>query len=152
MRLRNGDALLQRFGIGQMRRQGAMLADVGAAGHDNQHQAQGKGDAAKDPVGPEGRVGTGHGKEIEHAPESDEGARQTGQDQKRQNRQACLGDAGGFDPCGDFRRAKFSTRQVRRCAICGRPRAVYRKFTICRICFRDMALDGLIPGVKKASW
>jgi small subunit ribosomal protein S14 len=47
---------------------------------------------------------------------------------------------------------KFSTRQVRRCAICGRPRAVYRKFTICRICFRDMALDGLIPGVKKASW
>jgi len=47
---------------------------------------------------------------------------------------------------------KFSTRQERRCQLCGRPRAVYRKFTICRICFRDMALDGLIPGVKKASW
>jgi ribosomal protein S14 len=39
-----------------------------------------------------------------------------------------------------------------RCRICGRPRAVYRKFGICRICFRDMASFGLIPGVKKASW
>lgn len=50
------------------------------------------------------------------------------------------------------RTPKFSTRQEKRCQLCGRPRAVYRKFTICRICFRDMALDGLIPGVKKASW
>jgi ribosomal protein S14 len=40
----------------------------------------------------------------------------------------------------------------RRCKICGRPRAVYRKFGICRICFRGMASDGLIPGVTKASW
>lgn len=39
-----------------------------------------------------------------------------------------------------------------RCRLCGRPRAVYRKFGVCRICFRDMASDGLIPGVKKASW
>ncbi|MGE3803050.1 MAG: type Z 30S ribosomal protein S14 [Gemmataceae bacterium] len=39
-----------------------------------------------------------------------------------------------------------------RCRLCGRPRAVYRKFGICRICFRNMASDGLIPGVKKASW
>jgi small subunit ribosomal protein S14 len=39
-----------------------------------------------------------------------------------------------------------------RCKICGRPRAVYRKFGICRICFREMASFGLIPGVKKASW
>ena len=39
-----------------------------------------------------------------------------------------------------------------RCKICGRPRAVFRKFGICRICFRGMASDGLIPGVKKASW
>jgi len=39
-----------------------------------------------------------------------------------------------------------------RCKLCGRPRAVYRKFGICRICFRDMANYGLIPGVKKASW
>ena len=50
------------------------------------------------------------------------------------------------------KKPKFPTRHVRRCAVCGRPRAVYRKFTICRICFREMALDGLIPGVKKASW
>lgn len=39
-----------------------------------------------------------------------------------------------------------------RCRLCGRARAVYRKFGICRICFRNMASDGLIPGVKKASW
>lgn len=39
-----------------------------------------------------------------------------------------------------------------RCRLCGRPRAVYRKFGICRICFRGMANKGLIPGVKKASW
>ena len=39
-----------------------------------------------------------------------------------------------------------------RCRLCGRPRAVYRKFGICRICFRSMASDGLIPGVMKASW
>ena len=39
-----------------------------------------------------------------------------------------------------------------RCKLCGRPRAVYRKFGVCRICFRDMASSGLIPGVRKASW
>ncbi len=39
-----------------------------------------------------------------------------------------------------------------RCRLCGRARAVYRKFGVCRICFRDMANKGLIPGVKKASW
>ncbi len=39
-----------------------------------------------------------------------------------------------------------------RCRLCGRPRANYRKFGICRICFRKMASLGLIPGVKKASW
>jgi small subunit ribosomal protein S14 len=50
------------------------------------------------------------------------------------------------------REAKFSTRIVRRCQICGRPRAVYRKFGLCRIHFREMADQGLIPGVKKASW
>jgi ribosomal protein S14 len=38
-----------------------------------------------------------------------------------------------------------------RCKICGRPRAVYRKFGICRICFRNLASDGMIPGVRKAS-
>ena len=39
-----------------------------------------------------------------------------------------------------------------RCKLCGRARAVYRKFGICRICFRNLASDGLIPGVRKASW
>ncbi len=39
-----------------------------------------------------------------------------------------------------------------RCRLCGRPRAVYRKFGICRICFRNMAHEGIIPGLMKASW
>jgi ribosomal protein S14 len=43
-------------------------------------------------------------------------------------------------------------RIKRRCHLCGRARAVFRKFGICRICFRNMASDGLIPGVRKASW
>jgi small subunit ribosomal protein S14 len=47
---------------------------------------------------------------------------------------------------------KFSTRAKRRCQMCGRPRAVYRKFGICRICFRKLADRGEIPGVRKASW
>jgi len=51
-----------------------------------------------------------------------------------------------------FRTPKYATRLKRRCRLCGRPRAVYRKFGICRICFRKLADDGLIPGVRKASW
>lgn len=47
---------------------------------------------------------------------------------------------------------KFSSRKVRRCQICGRSRAVYRKFQVCRICFRNLAHEGMIPGVRKASW
>jgi small subunit ribosomal protein S14 len=47
---------------------------------------------------------------------------------------------------------KYKTRRYTRCQICGRARAVYRKFRICRICFRNLASDGMIPGVKKASW
>jgi len=47
---------------------------------------------------------------------------------------------------------KFSTRIIRRCQICGRPRSVYRKFRICRICLRELANQGKIPGMKKASW
>lgn len=50
------------------------------------------------------------------------------------------------------RTPKFSTRAYTRCNSCGRPKAVYRKFGICRICFRNMALKGLLPGVTKASW
>ena len=47
---------------------------------------------------------------------------------------------------------KYKTRQRNRCKLCGRPRAYYRKFQICRICFRNLASKGEIPGVKKASW
>jgi small subunit ribosomal protein S14 len=47
---------------------------------------------------------------------------------------------------------KYKTRKVLRCQLCGRARANYRKFRICRICFRSLASKGQIPGVKKASW
>jgi small subunit ribosomal protein S14 len=50
------------------------------------------------------------------------------------------------------RRPKFTSRVVRRCQRCGRARAVLRRFGLCRICFRDLALRGQIPGVRKASW
>ncbi len=50
------------------------------------------------------------------------------------------------------RKPKFTTRIIRRCQLCGRPRGVYRKFKICRICMRNLAADGKIPGLKKASW
>ena len=46
----------------------------------------------------------------------------------------------------------FSTRQHNRCKICGRPRGFLRKFGICRLCFRGLALRGEIPGVSKSSW
>jgi len=47
---------------------------------------------------------------------------------------------------------KFSVRHYNRCHRCGRPRGYLRKFGLCRICFRELALDGQIPGVVKASW
>jgi small subunit ribosomal protein S14 len=47
---------------------------------------------------------------------------------------------------------KFPVRGYNRCPLCGRPRAYYRKFDMCRICFRNLALRGEIPGVVKASW
>jgi len=50
------------------------------------------------------------------------------------------------------RTPKFSTRQRNRCQQCGRPRGFLRLFLLCRICFRKKALEGLLPGVKKASW
>ena len=50
------------------------------------------------------------------------------------------------------RKPKFSTRPVNRCQICGRPRGYIRKFKLCRICFREYASRGQIPGVTKASW
>lgn len=50
------------------------------------------------------------------------------------------------------REAKFSTREYNRCKICGRPRGYMRKYGVCRICFRELAHKGQIPGVRKASW
>ncbi len=50
------------------------------------------------------------------------------------------------------KRAKFSSRRYSRCQRCGRPRGYLRKFEMCRICFRELALRGEIPGVIKASW
>jgi len=50
------------------------------------------------------------------------------------------------------KKPKFSTRAYTRCSKCGRPKAVYKKFGVCRICFRTMALRGQLPGVTKASW
>lgn len=50
------------------------------------------------------------------------------------------------------KKLKFAIRQRQRCQLCGRPRGVYRKFGLCRLCFRDRALRGEIAGVTKASW
>ena len=50
------------------------------------------------------------------------------------------------------RKPKFSTRAYTRCNRCGRPHAVLRKYGICRICFRELANEGKLPGVKKSSW
>jgi small subunit ribosomal protein S14 len=50
------------------------------------------------------------------------------------------------------REPKYRARKVRRCNRCGRVRAYIRKFGLCRICFRELALRGEIPGVRKASW
>lgn len=47
---------------------------------------------------------------------------------------------------------KFEVRDYNRCRRCGRARAFIRKFGLCRICFREMALNGELPGVRKASW
>jgi len=50
------------------------------------------------------------------------------------------------------RKNKFKVREYNRCPICGRSRAYYRKFDMCRICLRKMALKGELPGVVKSSW
>ena len=50
------------------------------------------------------------------------------------------------------RPAKYGVRQHNRCHRCGRPRAYIRLFGLCRICFRELAMDGQIPGVRKSSW
>jgi small subunit ribosomal protein S14 len=47
---------------------------------------------------------------------------------------------------------KYAVRVRNRCKVCGRPRGYMRRFELCRICFREMALKGLVPGVTKSSW
>ena len=47
---------------------------------------------------------------------------------------------------------KFNVRHRNRCRVCGRPRAYYRKFELCRVCLRKLAHQGMLPGVTKASW
>ena len=56
--------------------------------------------------------------------------------------------------CMEYReqRRKFAIQVRNRCRRCGRPRGYIRRFGLCRICFRELALEGEIPGVKKASW
>lgn len=50
------------------------------------------------------------------------------------------------------RTPKFKVRAYSRCSRCGRPHSVYKKFGVCRICLRELAYNGEIPGMKKASW
>lgn len=50
------------------------------------------------------------------------------------------------------KKPKFKVRQYNRCPLCGRPRAFLRRFGMCRLCFRDLAGSGQLPGVTKASW
>ena len=47
---------------------------------------------------------------------------------------------------------KFKSREYTRCNICGRARGYYRRFGVCRLCFRELANKGMIPGVRKSSW
>ncbi len=56
--------------------------------------------------------------------------------------------------CMQYRedRRKYRVRVRNRCKVCGRPRGYIRRFGLCRICFREMALEGEIPGVVKSSW
>ena len=51
-----------------------------------------------------------------------------------------------------MRTPKYSVRHRNRCKLCGRPRAYMRKFGLCRICFRELASTGKLPGVTKSSW
>ena len=50
------------------------------------------------------------------------------------------------------RKQKFKVREYTRCTRCGRPHSVLRKYGICRICFRELAYKGQIPGITKSSW
>jgi small subunit ribosomal protein S14 len=63
-----------------------------------------------------------------------------------------LKEEGDYEGLAKIPRNAFKTRRRNRCAVSGRPRGYYRKFGISRIALRDLASDGKIPGVTKASW
>ncbi|MCA8987723.1 MAG: 30S ribosomal protein S14 [Planctomycetaceae bacterium] len=71
---------------------------------------------------------------------------------KFEERRKALKAAGDYEALAKLPRSSSRTRLRRICQLTGRPRGNYRKFQISRIMLRDMALDGLIPGMKKASW
>ena len=75
---------------------------------------------------------------------------------KEQIRQGFLADDGSawdaLDQLQKMPRNSSRSRLQRRCSCCGRPRAVYRKFGLCRLCLRKFAMQGLVPGVEKSSW
>jgi small subunit ribosomal protein S14 len=52
----------------------------------------------------------------------------------------------------NLREPKFEVRRKNRCRVCGRSKGYYRKFDMCRLCFRELALKGELPGITKASW
>ncbi len=67
-------------------------------------------------------------------------------------RRAALKAAGDYEALDKLPKNSSPVRLHNRCQISGRPKGYMRQFGICRVMFRDMALDGKIPGVKKASW
>ena len=62
------------------------------------------------------------------------------------------GDEKAIEALQKLPRDSSSSRNIRRCACCGRPRATLRRFGVCRICLRTLTMQGLIPGIKKSSW
>lgn len=72
--------------------------------------------------------------------------------EKYEQKRARLKEEGLYEEFQKLPRNSSKTRVVSRCKLTGRPRAVYKKFGLCRNVFRDLALQGKIPGIKKASW
>ncbi len=94
--------------------------------------------------------------DVPTAPSSDSAETDTGRDQHRRDQHRRAGGRGLMAKTSmrvkQARPPKFKTRAYTRCNRCGRPRAVYRKFGLCRICLRELAHNGQIPGMTKSSW
>lgn len=81
--------------------------------------------------------------------------RQKREDLRKQLKQAFKVGEGAFEVQLELQRLPRNASPIRvqrRCQVCGRPHAVYRKFGLCRICIRKYGMRGLIPGLGKASW